>query len=421
MIDRRAFTSLLGGAVLAPQLSPGPSFAQSAKGQTVFYSAVGGDLSLYTMDVDAATLTKRSTVSLPANVQYAWPHPSKQFLYVVSSTRGAGGVEGSPNDIHIANAFRMDPATGALTPHGEPKTLPTRPIHASVDIAGEFLLTAYNTPSSLTVHRINADGTLGAEVAQPNKLDTGKYAHQIRVTPDNQQVIMVTRGNNAPDDKVVNPGSLKVYGFKAGVLSQIAAIQPGDGMKFGPRHLDFHPTQPWVYVSIESQAKLYMYKRDPATGLSRDPVFMKDTLLEPSKAVRPRPSTLHVHPNGRFLYQSNRDSSTIEIQGKNAWAGGQNNIAVWALDPATGEPTLIQNADGHAIEMRTFAIDPSGRMLVAASIAPMLEFHDGALKPLPAGLSVFRIGGDGKLDYVRRYDIETGSKLQFWGGMVTLA
>jgi len=420
MIDRRAFTSLLGGAVLAPQLSPGLSFAQAAKGQTVFYSAVGGDLSLYSMNVDDATLTKRSTVSLPANVQYAWPHPSKKFLYVVSSTRGAGGVEGSPDDKHIANAFRIDPATGALTPYGEPKTLPTRPIHASVDMAGEFLLTAYNTPSSLTVHRINPDGTLGAEVAQPNKLDTGKYAHQIRVTPDNQQVIMVTRGNNAPDDKIVNPGSLKVFGFKDGVLSQIAAIQPGDGMKFGPRHLDFHPTQPWVYVSIESQAKLYMYKRDPVTGLSRDPVFMKDTLLEPGKAVRPRPSTLHVHPNGRFLYQANRDSSTLDIDGKKVWAGGQNNIAVWALDPATGEPTLIQNADGHAIEMRTFAIDPSGRMLVAASISPMLELH-ATLELLPAGLSVFRIGSDGKLDFVRKYDIETGDKIQFWSGMVTLA
>jgi 6-phosphogluconolactonase len=230
----------------------------------------------------------------------------------------------------------------------------------------------------------------------------------------------VTRGNNAPDDKVINPGSLKVFGFKAGVLTQIAAIQPGDGMKFGPRHLDFHVTQPWVYVSIESQSKLYMYKRDPASGLSRDPLFMKDTLIEPGKAVRPHAGTLHVHPNGRFLYQANRDSTTIDIDGKKAWAGGQNNIAVWTLDPVTGEPTLIQNADGHAIEMRTFAIDPSGRMLVAGSVAPMLELH-GALELLPAGLSVFRIGGDGKLDFVRKYDIDTGAKTLFWSGMVTLA
>src|SRR5262249_21121615 len=155
------------------------------------------------------------------------------------------------------------------------------------------------------------------------------------------------------------------FGFKAGVLTQIAAIQPGDGMKFGPRHLDFHTTQPWVYVSLESQSKLYVYRRHPATGLSRDPVFTKDTLIDPSKAgPRQHAGTIHMHPNGRFLYQANRESSTVTVDGKKVSAGGQNSIAVWTVDQATGEPTLIQNADGRAIELRTFAIDPTGRMLV---------------------------------------------------------
>jgi 6-phosphogluconolactonase len=422
MIDRRVFTTLLGGAAVAPAISSRLSFAEAPKGQTVFYSAVGGDLTLYSMNVDDASLTRHGTVSLPANVQYGWRHPTKSFFYTVSSTRGSGGVEGSPDDKHLAHAFRMDPATGALSLHGEAKVLPTRPIHTSVDMAGEFLLIAYNTPSSLTVHRINPDGTLGDQVAQPNPLDTGKYAHQIRVTPENQNVIMCTRGNNAPEDKIVNPGSLKVYGFKAGVLTQVAAIQPGDGMKFGPRHLDFHPTQPWVYVSLESQGKLWMYRRDPATVLSRDPSFQKDTLLDVGTSGRtPHPGTVHMHPNGRILYQANRDSGTVDFEGKKISAGGQNNIAVWSIDQATGEPTLIQNADGHGFELRTFAIDPSGRMLVAASIAPMLVRDGGGIKTVTAGLSVFRVGGDGKLDFVRKYDLDTGTKTQFWSGMVTLA
>lgn len=422
MIDRRRFTALIGSATVLPHLSPLRALAQAVQGQTAFYSAVGGDLTLYSMNVDDESLTKRGTVSLPANVQYAWPHPSKQFLYTVSSTRGSGGVEGSPDDKHLAHAFRIDPASGALTLHGEPRNLPTRPIHTTVDRTGEYLLVAYNTPSSLTVHRINPDGTLGDAVAQPQPLDTGKYAHQIRITPDNRHVILVTRGHNAPEDKVVEPGSLKVFSFKAGVLNGVAAIQPGDGMKFGPRHIDFHTTQPWVYVSLESQSKLYMYKRDPVTGISRDPLFMKDTLLNPAKAgPRQHAGTLHVHPNGRFLYQANRDSGTVTVDGKTVSAGGENSIAVWALDPATGEPTLIQNAEGQAIEMRTFAIDPSGRMLVAASIKPLLVRNGGGLKTLPAGLSVFRIGADGRLEFVRKYDIDTGSRTQFWSGMVTLA
>jgi len=417
MIDRRTLNALLAGAAAAPAMSPGLSWGQAAKGQAVFYASVGSALTLYGMNVEDATLEKRGTITLPANVQYAWPHPSKRYFYVVSS----GGGPGVASDTNFANAFRIDPATGALTPHGQSQSLPSRPIHTSVDIAGEYLLTAYNDPSSLTVHRINSDGTLGTRVDQPNRLDTGKYAHQIRATPDNQQVILVTRGNNAPGDNPVNPGSLKTFAFKGGVLTQLAAIQPGDGMHFGPRHLDFHPTQPWVYVSIESQNKLYVYKRDAATGLSREPMFIKETLSDPESPARQGAGTIHIHPNGRTLYLANRASSTVDFEGKKVFAGGENSIAAFSIDQATGEPTLIQNIDGRGITLRTFALDPSARMLVAASQIP-LPVRDGAtVKMLSAGLSVYRVGADGKLDFVRKYDVDVGGKNQFWSGVVALA
>jgi 6-phosphogluconolactonase len=416
MIDRRMLTTLLAGVAAAPGLTR-LAWGQGAKSQAVFYAAVGPDLTLYGVNAEDATLTKRNTVTLPGNVQYAWPHPSRQFFFVVSS----GGGPGVASDTNFANAFRIDPATGALTPHGEPVRLPSRPIHASVDIAGEYLLTAYNDPSSLAVYRINRDGTLGERVEQPNRLDTGKYAHQIRATPDNQQVILITRGNNAPGDNPVNPGSIKTFAFKGGVLTQLAAIQPGDGMHFGPRHLDFHPTQPWVYVSIESQNKLYVYKRDPATGLSREPIFIKETLADPKSSLRQGAGTIHFHPNGRTLYVANRAASTVEFEGKKVFAGGENGIAVFSIDQSTGEPTLVQSADGHGITLRTFAVDPSARMLVAASQVA-LPVRDGAtVKTLSAGLSVFRIGGDGKLDFARKYDVDVGGKNQFWSGMVALA
>jgi 6-phosphogluconolactonase len=219
----------------------------------------------------------------------------------------------------------------------------------------------------------------------------------------------------------VNPGSIKIYGFKSGVLTNLAAIQPGDGMQFGPRHLDFHPSQPWVYVSIESQNKLYLYKRDPATGLSREPIFVKETLSNPKAPFRQGAGTIHVHPNGRFVYQANRASSTVDFQGKKVFAGGENSIAVFSINQSTGEPALIQNIDGRGIQLRTFAIDPSARLVVAASLQPLLMREGATIKTLSAGLTVFRIGGDGKLTFVRKYDVDVGSKTQFWGGMVTLA
>jgi 6-phosphogluconolactonase len=412
MVDRRTFTTLLVGGIVAPMTS----FAQGSKAKNVFYASAGPELTLYSVDVDEAALVKRDTVSLPANVQYAWPHPSKQYLYVVSSNGGSGST-GIAGDQHFANAFKIDPASGALTPHGVPVTFPSRPIHTSVDMAGEYLLTAFNNPSSLVVHRINKDGTLGERVEQPDRLDTGIFAHQIRVTPDNRQVILVTRGNNAPTDNPVDPGSIKTFGFKNGVLTNLAAIQPGDGMQFGPRHLDFHPTQPWVYVSIESQNKLHVYKLDSESGISRQPLFIKDT-LDPSSKLRQAAGPIHVHPSGRFVYLTNRAFWLTDFEGKKVFAGGENSVAVFAINQTTGEPTLIQNADGHANYLRTFGIEPGGRVLVTASVWPM-PLRDGTT--IPAAISMFRIGGDGKLEFVRKYDLDaTAQKQQFWAGMVTL-
>jgi len=60
-------------------------------------------------------------------------------------------------------------------------------------------------------------------------------------------------------------------------------------------------------------------------------------------------------------------------------------------------------------------------MMVAASIQPLPVREGGIIKTLSAGLTVFRIRGDGKLAFVRKYDVDVGSKTQFWSGMVTLA
>ena len=330
MVDRRTFTALLAGSLAAPTLA----FGKTMTSKNVFYSAVGPELTPYSVDVDKAELTKQAPVSTAANIQYAWPHPSKRYLYVVSSSGGpaAGDVSGST---HVANAFAIDPKTGALKPHGETVKLATRPIHTSVDHSGHFLLITYNNPSSLTVHRINADGTIGERVEQPNKLDTGIFAHQIRVTPDNKHVILITRGNNAPSDNPVDPGSIKTFAFKDGVLTNLAAIAPGDGMHFGPRHLDFHPKKPWVYVSIESQNQLAVYKLDDATGLSRDPLFVKNTLADANSKLRQAAGAIHVSPDGRFVYLANRAFWTTDFEGKQVFAGGENTVAVFAIDQAT--------------------------------------------------------------------------------------
>ena len=383
--------------------------------KTVYYASVGPQLALYDIDVEGAALSKRGTVTLPANIQYAWPHPSKHTLYVVSSN-GGPGVTG---DRHFANALAIDPATGTLRPSGNPAALPSRPIHVSVDRGGGYLLTAYNDPSNVTVHRLNADGTIGAALPQPGDLDTGIYAHQVLAAPDNRTVTLVTRGNNAAPGKPEDPGAIKTFAFENGVLHNLASIAPGNGPRagfgFGPLHLDFHPEKPWAFVSIERQNKLHVYKLDADSGLARQPMFITDTLADPASKAPQGAGAIHVHPNGRFVYLTNRTFPASGLGAREIAAGGENTVAAFAVDQTTGEPKRIQNIDGRGLQLRTFAIDPSGRMLAVASIMPLA---DGTL---PATITVLRIGADGRLSFARKYDVDVGSAQQFWSGMVTLA
>ena len=415
MFSRRTFLSLVAGSVAAPTLS----FAQTASQKVALYANVGADLTHYDVDVAGAELIKRATVTLPAAVQYAWPHASRRYLYVASSSSAPG--YGTAGTEHHVTAFAIDPASGALTRHGEPIRLPTRPIHMSTDIPSENILVAFNNPSAVRIYRINKDFTPGEEVKQPGTIDAGVFAHQVRVTPDNRLAILVTRGNEGTPTKAEDPGALKVFDYKNGVLTNEVSIAPNGGKEFGPRHLDFHPTKPWMYVSIETQNKMYMFRMEDGR-INPEIAFRAETLAELNNIrARQAAGTVHVHPNGRFLYGTNRAEQTIDFQGQKVFKGGENSIVVYAINQTTGEPTSIQHIETQKIHPRTFHIDPSGRMLVAEHNAPLNVRHGDAVKTVPAGLSVFRIGDDGKLTFARKYDVDVGDKTMFWMGMVPLS
>ena len=380
------------------------------------YASVGPELTQYDVDVDAATLTSRGSVRLPANVQYVWPHASRRFLYVASSDSASG--MGAAGTTHHVTAFAIDAGTRALTPHGAPIRLPTRPIHMATDIPSQYILVAFSNPSTLRVYRMNADATPGEEVVPPGAIDPGIFAHQVRATPDNRQVILVTRGHDADGGKPEEPGALKVFQFRDGVLSHEVSVAPGGGYGFGPRHLDFHPSQPWVYVSLERQNALDMFELHNG-ALSPGPRFRKDTLAGPRRPdVRQLAGTVHVHPTGRTVYVANRASDTVDIGGQRLFAGGENSLAVYAIDPASGEPNLIQHVDTQGIHPRCFHIDPSGRLLVVAHIMGMKMRDGDAVRVVPARLSVFRIGDDGRLAFARAYDVDVGERTMWWMGMI---
>jgi 6-phosphogluconolactonase len=396
--------------------------------RAALYAVVGNELTHYAVDTDTMALTRRATVTLPVNVQYAWPHPSRKFLYVIWSNGGASYVGARTGnwplgDVHGLSAFRVD-SSGALEPHGQAVALKARPIQLSVDPPAKHVLVAYSVPSGVTVHEIGPDGTLGSEVHPSGQLDVGTYAHHVQADPSNRLVALVTRGNGPQPGRPEDPGALKIFAYKDGVLSNLTSIAPNKGFNFQPRDVAFHRSKPWLFLTWERQGQLEVYRIGNG-AVDETSLFRKTTLADPNN-VRPMQaaSAVHLHPNGRFAYVGNRATAVTQVEGKPVWVGGENNIAVFAIDQNTGEPTLIQNADAHGIRPRSFSVHPNGRMLVVGNqnAFNVVDEKTKRVRTVPAGMSVFRIGVDGKLEFVRKYDVPTEEpdKSLFWVGFAPL-
>ncbi len=399
------------------QAHPPAQTAKSAK--VVVYGAVGLELGQYDLDVETGRLTKKGAVTLAANVQEGWAHPAKPVLYVTWSDRPSGrGQKGGSR--HGLTAFAIDRASGALLPLNE-VALPGRSIHMTTDIPGEHVLVAYNEPAAVSVHKIQEDGSIGSEVKPASRLELGIYPHHVRVDPSNRTVLVVSRGNNPTSTTPEEPGSINVFTFERGVLRNRGSVAPGGGFGFQARHVDFHPTRPWVFLTLERQNKLQVFRRNADGMLSAAPLFSKETLTSPGRPGQATAS-IHVHPNGRFVYVSNRSGASTEFEGRQVSAGGENSIAAYEINQETGEPTRLQNADTRGFSPRTFAIDPSGRLLVVGNQSATAARDGNAVRMVPASLAVFRIQDDGRLQYLDKYDVDAdANRLLWWMAVVRLS
>ena len=113
MFNRRTFLSLAAGWHHRAPIGFCPSGIPEGRALCKFG---GRHLTHYDVDVASAELIKRETVTLPAGVQYAWPHATRRYLYVASSSSASG--YGKVGTEHHVTAFSIDPATGALSPRG---------------------------------------------------------------------------------------------------------------------------------------------------------------------------------------------------------------------------------------------------------------------------------------------------------------
>ena len=347
-----------------------------APSQQIVYAAAGQSLRVLSFDAETGTLEERGATTLRTDVHYAALHPSGRYLYAAASDRA---------QVNLLYVFGVAPSTGELSQLGDPFSTSSRAVHVSVDRAGRYLLTANNITESVDVLRLGPDGRIRELVVQPEMPTLGFLVHQIRVDPSNRRVFVPVRGNDGSREQI---GRLHVFAFDEGVLAMLRTIDYETGI--GPRHVDFHPTEPWMYVVMERGNQLFAYAHDE--GMLKE-LFRTSTLRDPSLAFpEQRAGAIHVHSNGRWVYVTNRN-----VQ------GGENSIAAFEIDATTGRPTLLQHADSGGVEPRTCAVDPTGRSLIAANMMNV------------PNLSVFRIGSDGKLTFVRTHEEPYGRQLSWVG------
>ncbi|MDW3682809.1 beta-propeller fold lactonase family protein [Cupriavidus sp. CV2] len=383
----------------------------------VLYSAVDNLITRYRVNVDAATLDKQETIQAASRVQYAWRHPSLNVLYVTTSS---AGPHIKSEFSHVA-AYGMD-EDGRLSLLGSPKRLPDRAVHMCVDPKGKYILCAHNFPESgITVDRIEADGSIGNRVEQTSSGNFGIYPHQVMAFPSGNGALLIDRGNNSTKERQEEPGALRSYVLDDGQLAAHQVVAPDGGFGFGPRHIDFHPSGKWLYASDERTNSLHTFRVED-DFIEPRPISMLPSLHNPERVhSRQLAGPIHVHPGGRWVYLANRADGSVDRDGIRVFTSGENNIAVYEIDSETGIPSLRQHIDTESFHVRTFSCDPSGRLLVAASVRPLGTEVGGNVEIVPATLSVFRIQEQGQLEFIRKYNVSTeGGEMQYWSGLVPL-
>ena len=333
-------------------------------GATYVYvsNADDGDISTYRLD-DSGELRPGPRVRVAKGVMPMAVSPDRRLLYAVSRS--------PPCMIHV---LAIDPRTGALAPVSTsplPESLP----YISLDKTGRFLLGASYAASVVTVTAVGADGRVAPEPLQV--IPVGRNAHSIRVDATNRFVYVPTLGSDAV--------FMFTFDAKTGRLASntpsIQLTNPGAG----PRHFVISGDNRFLYLLCEMTAEIVTFAIDAGTGVltatSSVSGLAPDSTLGSGRAAR---RAADAKPRPRHL--GGRHPPDAGWQVPLPLGAHRSTLNAFGVDGATGKLTYRST---HATERqpRGFAIDPSGRFVVAAGEkSDMISLYgidaaSGALEP----------------------------------------
>lgn len=359
VLHRRAFLALLAAgagmaSVRAVRAIPAPitwgesGMQQVNRGTRVYIGTYtlppnGRAEGIYTYAFDMATgALDRVQVMPSVNPSFLTLDAERRFLYAVNETK-----------VGEVSAFAVNGAAGTLAPLNRQSANGSAPCHLSIDPSGQWLLTANYTSGNFAVYPLARDGGLvgATDLVQssgtgPNMArQEGPHAHMIAFDPSGQFVLGADLGSD-------RTRIYRLDGSKGTLTANMDATPPYAPAKpgAGPRHFAFHPNGRYLYVNGELDSTVNAYRFDAATGAATENGSL--STLPTGFAETSSTAEIAVHPNGRFVYVSNR---------------GHDSIAMFAIDEATGTLTAMGHEPTQGRTPRNFAIDPTGTFLLAAN------------------------------------------------------
>jgi 6-phosphogluconolactonase len=247
-------------------------------------------------------------------------------------------------------AFAVDAAAGALNPEALVPSGGGETCHVALDATERFVACANYADGTASVLPVLPDGGLGEPVASVRHVGTGpnprrqeaSHPHSVTFTPDNGFLLLADLGTD----------KLMIYAFDAETGALTPGAQPwfADHPGAGPRHLAFHPSGRTAYLVNELDSTLTVLAYDPRAGslaeLQTVPMLPADFQGHSTAA------DVHVTPDGRFVYASNR---------------GHDSLAMYGVDQQTGLVTPLGREPTGGRTPRGFGIDPTGHWVVVAN------------------------------------------------------
>lgn len=320
--------------------------AETISDETSLYLLVGtyttGESEgIYVYQFDTVSgFSKYKSVVKVTNPSYLTINKEGTHVYSVSETGDAKAA---------ANAFVFDKKDGTLKLLNSQLTGGADPCYIELDKTGKHVVTANYSGGSITAFNINGDGTL-TTAAQLIRF-TGKGAdaerqkaphlHCVRYSPDGKYLFADDLGTDKIHKFGINESNEGNY-LKVGTPAAFDVAAES-----GPRHLDFHPNGKYAYLINELSGAVIAFNYDANAGnLTQIQTIQADTLGAKGSA------DIHVSPDGKFLYASNR------LKG--------DGIAIFSINQADGKLTKVGYQET-GVHPRNFVITPNGKFLLVAS------------------------------------------------------